>query len=107
MYTRVKDGFTQRQVSAKIDVDDWTSTAKVYADIVSASEGLEDWHIDLETDEDYNGINAGLVITGWRNATKGELRQERAIEETRNRMKEMHVKAELARTRERFPELFK
>jgi hypothetical protein len=45
MNTRVKNKVPQRQVSEKIDVYDWTSTAKVYGDIFKAQQAH---HRDLE-----------------------------------------------------------
>jgi hypothetical protein len=107
MNTRVKNKVPQRQVSEKIDVYDWTSTAKVYGDIFKAQQDLDDWSIELEADEDYGGISAGLVITGWRDSTQKELETQAMVEAHHRDLEKQRAESELERTRARFPELFK
>lgn len=69
--------------------------------------GFEEFHLVVETSEDYGGTTANLFIEGWRPATQWEI--DKALEdEARQRefreQQEAQQIAELKRTR---PELFK
>lgn len=88
----------------------WSSEEEVLASIRQATEGLEDWNINLETHSDYDGERAELTCTGWRDATPEEAEyiqaRQQKMQEERERIQRVQDENLIAELRERRPELF-